>query len=298
MAAPRWGFCFYIYIYRYYFLIFLYYFFPTVTFFQTLAWFIFLGFPTIFFFLSLPQPLAPVQHIATHAVPWYTDQPIQTHHHTHRATHTQTQTQTIKPSTEPHTHKPSNQLEPTTATTPTNQAINQQSQATDQKPKPSIWNPARLKYPKKGRWSTQKKSKIPKPPINKPKPPIRNSRRRFETQVVENTQKKADDQPRKRRKYLKIPKPLIRNPHHRFETQAVENTQQNQNQTKTKATPVEQTHYKKIIIKATNRVTDDQPNRSTHWSTDPPFQMHRSTDPNPPSINPSPPIQTQLVDPR
>ena len=228
----------------------------------------------------------------------FTDQPIQTHHHTHKATHTQTQTQTIKPSTEPHTHKPSNQLEPTTATTPTNQAINQQSQATDQKPKPSIWNLARLKYPKKGRWSTQKKSKIPKPPINKPKPPIRNSRRRFETQVVENTQKKADDQPRKRWKYPKIPKPLIRNPHHRFETQAVENTQQNQNQTKTKATPLEQTHYKKIIIEATNRVTDDQPNRSTHWSTDPPFQMHRSTDPNPPSINPSPPIQTQLVDPR
>ena len=77
-----------------------------------------------------------------------------TQSHTHAHTQTQTikpstkphtQTQTIKPSTEPHTHKPSNQLEPTTATTPTTQATDQQTQATDQKPTPPISNPAYLK---------------------------------------------------------------------------------------------------------------------------------------------------------
>ena len=91
-----------LFLLKYYFFIFLYYFFPTVTFFQT--W---------FSSINLSKPITT--HIEPH-----------------------TQTQTIKPSTEPHTHKPSNQLEPTTATTLTNQAINQQTQATDQKPKPSI----------------------------------------------------------------------------------------------------------------------------------------------------------------
>ena len=118
-----------------------------------------------------------------------------------------------------------------------------------------------------------------------PKPPIRNPHRWFETQAVENTQKSVDDQPRKT---SKIAKPSIRNPCRRFETHAVENTHQNQNQTKTKATPLEQTHSKKIITGATIKATDNQPNRSTH----------RSTDPNPPSTDPSPPIQTQLADPR
>ena len=55
---------------------------------------------------------------------------------------------------------------------------------------------------------------------------------------------------------------------------------------------------KKIITEATIQATNDQPNRSTHQSTDPPFQTHRSIDPNPSSTNPSPPIQTQLADPR
>ena len=79
--------------------------------------------------------------------------------------------------------------------------------------------------------------------------------------------------PGKRWKYLKIPKPPIRNPCRQFETQVGENTQQNQNQnqTKTKATPPEQTHSKKIVTRATIEATDDQPNWSTHRSTDPPF---------------------------
>ena len=112
-----------LFLLKYYFLIFLYYFFPTVTFFQTLTWFIFLGFPTIFFFLSLPQLLAPVQHRATHADPWYINQSTQTHHHTHRATHTHkhkplnhqqscTHTQTIKlvgANNGHYTHHPSHQ---------------------------------------------------------------------------------------------------------------------------------------------------------------------------------------------
>ena len=159
-------------------------------------------FPTVIFFpFFLPQPLAPVQHTKphTHTHPWYTDQPIQTHHHTEP--HTHIQTQTIIPSTEPHTHKPSNQLEPTTATTPITQATDQQIQAIDQKPTPPIWNPSRRKYPEKRRWSTQKNVKNTQATNQKPTPPI-----------FENTQKNADDQSKKNRKYPKIPKPLIRNP--------------------------------------------------------------------------------------
>ena len=90
---------------------------------------IFLDFPTAIF-IPLSQPLAPVQH-TTHTHPWYTDQPIQTHHHTH--THTHTHKHKHK-----HKHKPSNQLEPTMATTPTTQATDQQTQATDLKPMPPI----------------------------------------------------------------------------------------------------------------------------------------------------------------
>ena len=56
--------------------------------------------------------------------------------------------------------------------------------------------------------------------------------------------------------------------------------------------------YPKIITEVTIGATNDQPKRSTHRSTDPSFQTHRSTDPNPPSTDPSPMIQTQLVDPR
>ena len=53
----------------------------------------------------------------------------------------------------------------------------------------------------------------------------------------------------------------IKNPRCRFETQLIWN-------------PSEQTHSKKIIIGATIRATDDQPNRPTHQSTNPPFQTH------------------------
>ena len=67
--------------------------------------------------------------------------------HAQSHTHTQTQTQIIRPSIEPHTHKPSNQLEPTTTTTPTTQAIDQQTQAINQKPMLPIRNPGRRKYP-------------------------------------------------------------------------------------------------------------------------------------------------------
>ena len=88
-------------------------------FFQTRRDSIFLGFPTVFFFLSLPQPLALVQHIEphtqTHDTPINLSKPITTHTHTQTQTQTikpstkpHTQTKTIKPSTEPHTHKPSN----------------------------------------------------------------------------------------------------------------------------------------------------------------------------------------------
>ena len=96
-----------------------------------------------FFPLFLPQPLAPVQHTEphtqTHDTPIILSKPITTHTKTqtiNKATHTQTQT--IKPSTKPHTQKPSNQLKPTTATTPTTQATDQQIQATNQKPMPLI----------------------------------------------------------------------------------------------------------------------------------------------------------------
>ena len=94
-----------LFLLKYYSLIFLYYFFLTDSFFQfhfhrlSNSFFfssaslssIFLGFPIVFFFLSLPQPLAPVHH-------------TQPHTQTHQQSPTHTHTQTIKP-------------EPTTATT-------------------------------------------------------------------------------------------------------------------------------------------------------------------------------------
>ena len=72
---------------------------------------IFLGFPTVFFFLSLPQPLASVQHTEphtqTHDTPINLSKPITTHTEPHTHTHKHK-----------HKHKPSNhqqsQLEPTT----------------------------------------------------------------------------------------------------------------------------------------------------------------------------------------
>ena len=76
-----------------------------------------------------------------------------------------------------------------------------------------------------------------------------------------------------------------------------ENRNQNQNQTKTKATPPQQTHSKKITTGATIEATDNQPNQSTHWLINPLIQTHWSTDPNPPSTDPNPLIQTQHVDP-
>ena len=62
--------------------------------------------------------------------------------------------------------------------------------------------------------------------------------------------------------------------------------------------PPEQTNSKKITTGATIGAIDVQPNRFTRQSTDPPIQTHRSTDPNPPSTNPNPLIQTQLANPR
>ena len=75
---------------------------------------IFLGFPTVFFFLCLPQPLAPIQHTEphtqTHDSPINLSKPITTH----IEPHTHTKTQIIKPSTKPHTQtqtiKPSIEL--------------------------------------------------------------------------------------------------------------------------------------------------------------------------------------------
>ena len=94
-----------LFLLKYYFLIILYYFFPTVTFFSDL---VFMGFPTVIFFSSLSPSTSSTgsTHRATHTYPWYTDQPIQTHHHTHRATHTRTNTnhQTINKATHTNTN--------------------------------------------------------------------------------------------------------------------------------------------------------------------------------------------------
>ena len=71
--------------------------------------------------LFLPQPLAPIsthRTTHTHTNPWYTNPPIQTHHHTHINTNYQTINWA--------THiNPSNQSEPTIATTPTNRSQQQ-----------------------------------------------------------------------------------------------------------------------------------------------------------------------------
>ena len=60
---------------------------------------------SIFFPLSPSTPSTGSTHRTTHTDPWYTDQPIQTHHHTHKATHTHTHTNTNHQHS--HTHKPS-----------------------------------------------------------------------------------------------------------------------------------------------------------------------------------------------
>ena len=56
--------------------------------------------------------------------------------------------------------------------------------------------------------------------------------------------------------------------------------------------PPGQTHSKKIITGATIGATNDQPNRSTHRSTDPPFQTHHQPIPTHQS-KPSSPIHDQ-----
>ena len=134
-----------LFLLKYYFLIFLYYFFPTVTFFSDL---VFLGFPT-----SLSPSTSSTS--STHTYPWYTDQPIQTHHHTQRATHT-------------HKHKPS---------------IHQQSYT--HKYKPSNHQQSHTHTNHQTSWSKQR------PPHPPPKPPIRNPRRRFETQSIWNPPKQT-----------------------------------------------------------------------------------------------------------
>ena len=116
-----------LFLLKYYFLIILYYFFPTITFFLDL---VFLGFPTVIFFLFFSLNLQHWFNTQSHThIPMihrstYPNPSPQTQSHTY----TQTQTQTIKPSTKPYTYKPStkpytykpsNQLEQTTATTPT-----------------------------------------------------------------------------------------------------------------------------------------------------------------------------------
>ena len=86
-----------------------------------------------FVFLS---PLAPVQHTTHNTHSWYTDQPIQTHHHTY---------------THKHKHQTSNKATHTNTNQQQSQAIHTntnpfKNRATDQKPRPShrstppIWN--------------------------------------------------------------------------------------------------------------------------------------------------------------
>ena len=103
---------------------------------------VFLGFPIVIFFpLFLPQPLAPVQHTKshTHKNPWYTDQPIQTHHRTYRATHT-------------YKHKPSNL-----------------QQSHTHKNHQNSWSQQRPPHP-----PPKPPISKPKPPISKSTPPIWN----------------------------------------------------------------------------------------------------------------------------
>ena len=108
-------------------------------FFSDFGMFQFLGFPTVFFFLSLPQPLAPVQHIELHTQTYDTpinlSKPITTHTEPH--THTNTNHQ------QSHTHKPS-----------------------ISKPKPPIGNP-RCRFETHRSKPIQKKSS-PEPPSELP----------------------------------------------------------------------------------------------------------------------------------
>ena len=153
---------------------------------------VFLGFLTVNCFSSFSPSTSSTgsTHRATHTYPWYTDQPIQTHHHTH------TQTQTIKPSTKPYTH------------------INHQTSWSKQRPphpppKPPIRNPHRWfethrSKPIKKKIITEPPSELPminptdpptdqqihrfKPTINRSQPtdpnPIRRSTMRDEREAV------------------------------------------------------------------------------------------------------------------
>ena len=118
---------------------------------------------SIFFPLSPSTPSTGSTHRTTHTDPWYTDQPIQTHHHTHRATHKH------KPSTEPHTQAIDQQQ------WPTHRSPHPPPKPPISKPKPPIENP-RCRF--ETHWSKpiQKKSS-PEPPselpmINPTNPPI------------------------------------------------------------------------------------------------------------------------------
>ena len=146
-----------------------------------------------------------------------------------------------------------------------NPSPNTQSHTHTHKHKPSNHQQSHTHTNHQTSWSQQRPPHPPpKPPISKPKPSIRNPRRKFETQTTDQKN------------------------HHRSKPI----------QKKSSPEPPNQTHSKKIITKATIEATDDQPNRFTHQSTDPPFQTHQSTGPNPPSTDSNPPIQTQLADPR
>ena len=74
---------------------------------------IFLGFPTVFFFLSLPQPLASVQHTEphtqTHDTPINLSKPITTHTEPHTHTHKHKHKSSNPRRSETHAIKPSNQ---------------------------------------------------------------------------------------------------------------------------------------------------------------------------------------------
>ena len=123
-----------LFLLKYYFLIFRYYFFPTVTFFQTLAWINFLGLSNSIYFSQSPSTSnTDSTHRTTHTEPWYTDQPIHTHHHTCRATHTYTNTNHQQSHT--HTNHQTGWSQQRPRHPPPKPLIS--------KPKPSIKNPHR-----------------------------------------------------------------------------------------------------------------------------------------------------------
>ena len=148
------------------------------------------AFQQYFFSLSPSTSSTDSTHKATHTNPWYTDQPIQTHHHTH------TQTQTIKPLTKPHTQTQTinrvthtQTIKPVGANNghhthhPSHQSANPSLWS---ETPPPIWNPADLKsiganpfkknhhrsYHWSYRWSTQliNRSTVSNPPSTNPNP--------------------------------------------------------------------------------------------------------------------------------